>query len=87
MDQQVSPALVIVVLILVLAIVVALYYLVVQNPAAEEGEGVGVPVGPASQPPLAEGATEALAEETESPVQPPEAEGEAEETPAAPEVE
>ena len=87
MDQQVSPAVVIVVLILVLAIVVALYYLVVQSPAAEEGEDVGVPVGPASKPPLAEGEAEALKEETESPGQPPEAEGEAVETPAAPEIE
>ena len=75
MDKQVSPAVVVVVLILILAIVVALYYLylVVQNPATEEGEGVGVPVRPGGKPLPAEGAPEALEEETESPVQPPEA--------------
>ncbi len=87
MDQQVSPAVVIVVLILVLAIVVALYYLVVQNPTVEEGEDVGVPVGPLVKPPSVEEGAGTVTEETESPAQPPEAEGEAGETPAAPQVE
>jgi len=87
MDQQVSPAVVIVVLILVLAIVVALYYLVVQSPAAKEGEATGVPVGPAAKPPSAEEGAGAVTEETESPAQPPEAEGETAEAPSAPEAE
>ncbi len=86
MERQVSPAVVVVVLILVLAIVVALYYLVVQGPTAEEGEDAGVPVGPSGGPPTAEGEAEALEEGTESAEQPPGAEGEAAETPAAPEA-
>ncbi len=87
MAQQVSPAVVIVVLILVLAIVIALYYLVVQNPAGEEGEAAGVGVGPAGKVLPAEGETPPAEEESESAEQPPGGEGEAAQTPAAPEVE
>ena len=65
MDQQVSPAVVIVVLILVVAIMVALYFLWAQRPESEEGTGAGVPVDSiktlapeGEEPPAEEGAVE-----------------------------
>ncbi len=65
MDQQVSPAVVIVVLILVVACVVALYFLWVQHPESGEGGGAGVridlmrpPVPKGEEAPAKKGAAE-----------------------------
>ena len=80
MDQQVSPATVVVVLILVVAIVVALYFLVIQQPGTEEGLDTGLPAAPVKEVPPGEDA-EAPAEEatTEQPA----AEGETAEVSAS----
>ncbi len=63
MDQQVSPAVVVIVLILIVAILVGLYFLVVERkePAGEDGD---VPLDPGSlEEPTDAGAEPASADE------------------------